>query len=158
MHGRIRSRSFGYLSQFQHRITIKGVKKIFLLDKDTVDYHNLNRQILFSKEDIGKSKVIQALVFANTTKVEAAAKALEKHNLRTEIVPMHMDVLTNWDKVVAAAKECTVLFNMIDTGEYLDLAVQSLAIKYGIAFCLGGTFRSTITVDFIPAKGIVVIT
>jgi hypothetical protein len=30
-----------------------------------------------------------------------------------------MDVLTNWDKVVEAAKECTILFNMIDVGEYL---------------------------------------
>jgi hypothetical protein len=85
--------------------------------------------------------------------VEAAAKALEQHNLRTEIVPMHMDVLTNWDKVVSAARECTILFNMIDTGEYLDLAVQSLAIKLGIAFCIGGTFRSTVTVDFIKSGG-----
>jgi len=118
-----------------------GVKKIFLLDKDTVDYHNLNRQILFSKEDIGKPKV------------EAAKQALQKHNLRTEIVTMHMDVLTNWDKVVEAARECTVLFNMIDVGEYLDLAVQSLALKLGISFCLGGTFRTTITVDYFQPKG-----
>ena len=38
-----------------------------------------------------------------------------------------MDVLTNWKKVVEVAKESTVIFNMIDTGEYLDLAFQSLA-------------------------------
>lgn len=118
-----------------------GVKKLFLLDKDTVDYHNLNRQILFSKEDIGKPKV------------EAAKKALEKHNLRTELVAMHMDVLKNWDKVVIASKECNILFNMIDVGEYLDVALQSLALKAGASLCLGGTFRSTITVDFFTAKG-----
>lgn len=47
-----------------------GVKKIYLVDKDVVDEHNLNRQILFSKEDIG------------TSKVEAAYEALKKHNLR----------------------------------------------------------------------------
>ena len=129
------------------------MKKIFLLDKDTVDYHNLNRQILFSKDDIGTSKVILSHPITANGKVEAAAKSLEKHNLRTEIVPMHMDVLTNWDKVVQAARECTVIFNMIDTGDYLDLAVQSLAKKLGIAFCIGGTFRSTITVDFITPKG-----
>jgi molybdopterin/thiamine biosynthesis adenylyltransferase len=69
-----------------------GVKKIILLDKDTVDYHNLNRQvsfdnsvacgitvqILFSREDIGKPKV------------EMAKNMLERHNLRTEIVTMRI--------------------------------------------------------------------
>jgi molybdopterin/thiamine biosynthesis adenylyltransferase len=40
-----------------------GVKKIYLLDKDVVDHHNLNRQVLFSKDHIGKSKVnIRVLV------------------------------------------------------------------------------------------------
>jgi molybdopterin/thiamine biosynthesis adenylyltransferase len=34
-----------------------GVQKIFLVDKDVVDAHNLNRQILFSKEDVGVPKV-----------------------------------------------------------------------------------------------------
>jgi len=118
-----------------------GVKKIFLVDKDTVDYHNLNRQILFSKEDIGKPKV------------EAAVKALEKHNLRTEIIVMQIEVLSNWEKIVQISKECTVIFNMIDVGEYLDMAVQSLALKLGIPFCLGGTFRTTLTTDFYSGKG-----
>jgi len=117
-----------------------GVKKIFIVDKDVVDVHNLNRQILFSKDDIGKKKV------------EAAFKNLQHHNLRTEIVPLHINVLTEWAKVVEIGRECTVVFNMIDVGEYLDLAVQSLALKYNIPFCLGGTFRTTITVDYFPAK------
>lgn len=34
-----------------------GVGKLILLDKDVVDTHNLNRQILFSREDVGKVKV-----------------------------------------------------------------------------------------------------
>jgi hypothetical protein len=34
-----------------------GFKRIYLLDNDVVDTHNLNRQILFSKDDIGKPKV-----------------------------------------------------------------------------------------------------
>jgi molybdopterin/thiamine biosynthesis adenylyltransferase len=38
-----------------------GVKKIFLVDKDVVDAHNLNRQILFSKEDVGLPKVSKIL-------------------------------------------------------------------------------------------------
>lgn len=118
-----------------------GVKRIYILDKDTVEYHNLNRQLLFSKEDIGKPKV------------EAAAKALQHHNIRTEIIPLHMDILYNWTEIVRIAKDCTVIFNMIDVGEYLDLALQSLALRYGIPFCIGGTYRNTLTVDYISAKG-----
>jgi len=38
-----------------------GVKKIILLDKDSVDISNLNRQILFEASDLGKSKADVAL-------------------------------------------------------------------------------------------------
>ncbi len=34
-----------------------GVAKIFMVDYDVVDIHNLNRQILFSSSDVGKPKV-----------------------------------------------------------------------------------------------------
>ena len=34
-----------------------GVKKMILIDKDVVEVHNLNRQILFTNKDVGKSKV-----------------------------------------------------------------------------------------------------
>jgi molybdopterin/thiamine biosynthesis adenylyltransferase len=34
-----------------------GVGKLILLDKDVVDVHNLNRQILFDHADVGHSKV-----------------------------------------------------------------------------------------------------
>lgn len=37
-----------------------GFKKFVLIDCDVVDETNLNRQILFTKKDIGKSKVISA--------------------------------------------------------------------------------------------------
>lgn len=35
-----------------------GVKKIILIDKDTVDITNLNRQILFKLSDVGLPKAI----------------------------------------------------------------------------------------------------
>jgi molybdopterin/thiamine biosynthesis adenylyltransferase len=34
-----------------------GVGKMIMLDKDVVDISNLNRQILFGFEDVGKPKV-----------------------------------------------------------------------------------------------------
>ena len=34
-----------------------GVGKLILLDKDVVEIHNLNRQMLFDHGDVGKLKV-----------------------------------------------------------------------------------------------------
>lgn len=33
-----------------------GIKKLIIIDYDIVDIHNLNRQIMFSVEDVGKPK------------------------------------------------------------------------------------------------------
>lgn len=38
-----------------------GIGKIFLVDYDSVDLHNLNRQLLYSHNDVGKPKVEAAL-------------------------------------------------------------------------------------------------
>ncbi|KAJ3439547.1 ubiquitin-activating enzyme e1 [Anaeramoeba flamelloides] len=118
-----------------------GFKKIFILDFDVVDDHNLNRQILFSKKHINKSKI------------DSAMEALESHNLRTEIVPMEMEALGNWSKIVKAARECTVIFNLIDVGAYWDVAVQSLGLSLGIPVVVGGTFNQMMSFDFYPPEG-----
>jgi molybdopterin/thiamine biosynthesis adenylyltransferase len=34
-----------------------GLKKIILVDYDKVDLHNLNRQFMYTLEDVGHSKV-----------------------------------------------------------------------------------------------------
>jgi tRNA A37 threonylcarbamoyladenosine dehydratase len=41
-----------------------GVKKIYIVDYDVVDNHNMNRQLMYSVKDIGKRKVDCALVNA----------------------------------------------------------------------------------------------
>lgn len=38
-----------------------GVKKVIIVDYDVVDIHNLNRQVMYGLEDVGKSKVESAL-------------------------------------------------------------------------------------------------
>eukprot|EP00008_Paramoeba_atlantica_P007698 CAMPEP_0201485694 /NCGR_PEP_ID=MMETSP0151_2-20130828/9794_1 /ASSEMBLY_ACC=CAM_ASM_000257 /TAXON_ID=200890 /ORGANISM="Paramoeba atlantica, Strain 621/1 / CCAP 1560/9" /LENGTH=271 /DNA_ID=CAMNT_0047869939 /DNA_START=136 /DNA_END=951 /DNA_ORIENTATION=+ len=118
-----------------------GLKKIFLVDMDVVDIHNLNRQMIFGKKDVNKSKV------------ESSHQNLEQfHNLCTEIVPLEVNALTGWQKIVEAAKQSDVIFNMIDVGTYFDVAVQALALKVGAAFVFGGTFAETFTVDFYPDR------
>ncbi|RCW60266.1 MULTISPECIES: HesA/MoeB/ThiF family protein [Halanaerobium] len=51
-----------------------GVKKIYLYDYDQVEISNLNRQLCYGKNDIGRPKV------------EAAAEFLGKFELETEVI------------------------------------------------------------------------
>jgi hypothetical protein len=67
---------------------------------------------------------------------------------------MDMDALTNWDQIVRASEDCTVMFNMIDVGDYFDAAVQSLALVRGIPMVLGGTFQVSLYLEFITDKQI----
>jgi hypothetical protein len=64
-----------------------------------------------------------------------------------------MNAVTNWRKIVELTKESTLIFNAIDVGDYFDAAVSSLALKRGIPLIQGGTFRTTMTVDFYGPKG-----
>lgn len=97
-----------------------GVKKLILVDYETVDLLNLNRQILFSHRHIGISKA------------KAAEEVLrESHmlNPQMEIESYNMDVLKLWPKVVELCTESSVVFNMIDVGENFDAAVQALCMQ-----------------------------
>jgi molybdopterin/thiamine biosynthesis adenylyltransferase len=119
-----------------------GVKKIICVDYDTVDSHNLNRQLLYNKEHVDKKKA------------EIAKEELEKQNLTTEIECYDLDACKNWNKIVEFAKQSTVVFNMIDVGDYWDYAVQSLCLALNLTFVSGGTFQTTVTVDYVHKKNI----
>jgi molybdopterin/thiamine biosynthesis adenylyltransferase len=113
-----------------------GVDTIHLLDRDAVDASNLNRQILFSLLDVGKSKV------------EVAAQHLKHiHNLKTNIYHYHIDAVTNWSSIVEIAKKCTVIFNNIDYGAVFDYAVNSLCKSLNILYVAGSTYANTIEIN-----------
>jgi molybdopterin/thiamine biosynthesis adenylyltransferase len=118
-----------------------GVKKVILIDYDVVDSHNLNRQILYGTRDIGRPKV------------EAAKDALAMHNLVSEVETYNMDIVKEWSRVVALAREATVIFNMIDYGDYFDLSAQSLALHLKVPLIMGGTFSSCLTIDLFLPEG-----
>ena len=65
-----------------------------------------------------------------------------------------MDALTNWDKIVNFVEESDVVFNMIDVGEYWDVAMQSLCMKKQKLMICGGTFCQQLNCDiFRPGEG-----
>ena len=125
-----------------------GVKKIILVDKDEVETTNMNRQILYKIGDIGQPK-------AHIAK----ERLIEQHVVsdKTQVETHSMDVLPNWQKVVQLVEESSVVFNMIDVGEYWDVAVQSLCMKKKKLLIQGGTFCQQLNVDiFRPGEACVV--
>jgi molybdopterin/thiamine biosynthesis adenylyltransferase len=70
-----------------------GVKKAIIIDYDVVDIHNLNRQIMYGIDDIGKSKV------------DCAIKNSKHHNIgNTEIAGYVIDAVKNWSIIIQLAK------------------------------------------------------
>jgi len=57
-------------------LTLAGIGKIIILDHDVVEESNLNRQILYREEDIGKKKV------------QIAARRLKEINPHVKIIPI----------------------------------------------------------------------
>lgn len=116
-----------------------GVKKIILLDRDVYEASNLTRQVLGSLAD----------ATAGRRKVDVARdNLLAVHNLRSEIVTMHMDAVLNWGAVVEAARECDVVFNAIDFGAMFDLAVCALCKELGIPMVTGSSYGHTAIAEF----------
>jgi len=118
-----------------------GVGKIVLLDFDTYDASNLTRQCLGAPSDVGSRKV------------DAAARCLrEYHNLRSEIETMHCNVLTEWPRVVEAARNCDVIFNGVDVGSMFDYCANSLAKELGIPLLQGQSYGWTFNVEFYSSR------
>lgn len=105
-----------------------GFAKIFLLDYDIVEDHNLNRQQLYTLEDIGKSKV-----------VSARTSLLRNHNLVTKIETYNVDALKEWQLVLKLIKQSDVIFNTIDYGDHFDYAIGCACYQLNTPMILGGT-------------------
>jgi molybdopterin/thiamine biosynthesis adenylyltransferase len=121
-----------------------GVKELILVDKDVVEPSNLNRQILFNAQSLGR------------TKVEAAAAALiQFHCLPgdrpTVITTFHGDAVDNWSTIVEYASRSTVLFNCIDHGAQFDVAAGALAYSLQIPYVTGSSYSNTWIVEYFKA-------
>ena len=62
-----------------------GIKNIGMVDYDKVDFSNLNRQILFNTNDIGKFKVIQAKKFLQRVNKKAKIKAYNEKIIKKNV-------------------------------------------------------------------------
>ena len=51
------------------------------------------------------------------------------------------------------AKRSTFVYNCIDWGDKFDMAVASLCMKLSLPLVMGGTFSTSLTIDYFPPTG-----
>ncbi len=105
-----------------------GFKKIILVDYDIVEASNLNRQTLYSKNDIGKNKA------------DVAKNTLDNlDNLSSEIVAYNYDIFEDWQKTIEIVKESDFIMNSLDLPEIKRSLVGILCLKLGKPMIYSGT-------------------
>ena len=62
-------------------LALSGVTNIELVDMDTIDFSNLNRQFLFRKDDVGKFKCD---VVADFIKIRCPKVEIKTHKTRVQ--------------------------------------------------------------------------
>lgn len=98
-----------------------GVNRIYLFDYDLVEISNLNRQLLYGRNDIGRPKV------------EAAAEILSQFELETEIIAVN-EKITMETEIPA---EIDIIFDGMDNFESRYI-LDDLALKNRLPFIHAG--------------------
>ncbi|HKL12748.1 MAG TPA: HesA/MoeB/ThiF family protein [Halanaerobiales bacterium] len=98
-----------------------GINKIYLYDHDKVELSNLNRQIFYGKDDIGKNKV------------DIAKKQLDKFDLDTEIVAIHETI----DENIELPDDIDLVFDALDNFN-TRFILEELSYSSKIPFIHGG--------------------
>ena len=117
-----------------------GVGRVRVIDRDFIEYHNLQRQLLFTERDIEES----------LPKAVAAERHLREANSAVEVEGVVADFgRTNAEKLVEGAD---VIVDGLDNFETRFL-INDVALKLGIPWVYGGAIGSTgMTATFLPDR------
>jgi molybdopterin/thiamine biosynthesis adenylyltransferase len=107
-------------------LTAVGVGHITIVDFDTVELPDLNRQILYGEEDVGKRKVT------------VAKRKLSRLNSRVEITPVFAKITE--ENALSLIKGAQVIVDGLDNSD-TRLVVNSACIKQKIPYIYGGVSR-----------------
>lgn len=115
-----------------------GVGRVRVIDRDFIEYHNLQRQVLFTERDIED----------NLPKAEAAERHLRQANSAVSVEGVVADFSpANAEKLVEGAD---VIVDGLDNFETRFL-VNDVALKLRIPWVYGGAIGSTgMTATFLP--------
>lgn len=109
-------------------VTRLGFKKIILVDHDIIEASNLNRQTLYSKNDLGKRKV------------EVAKNTLDNlDNLNSEIIAHDYNLFKDWQKTINLIKKSDYVMNGLDLPEIKRSLIGILCQKLGKPMIYSGT-------------------
>ncbi|MFB0516821.1 MAG: ThiF family adenylyltransferase, partial [Candidatus Neomarinimicrobiota bacterium] len=117
-----------------------GLGKVKIVDRDFIEYHNLQRQVIFSEEDIE----------AGLPKAIAAERHLNKVNSSVEVEGVVADVnYANIERLVAGAD---LILDGLDNLE-TRLLINDVSLKHNIPWVYGGAISSYgMTMNIIPNK------
>ena len=115
-----------------------GVGKVRIIDRDFIEYHNLQRQVLFDEDDI-KNQLPKAI---------AAERHLKKVNSSIEIEGIVADVnYTNIERLISGTD---VILDGLDNSETRFL-INDVSLKHKIPWIYGGAISSSgMTMTIVP--------
>lgn len=117
-----------------------GVGKVSIVDRDFIEYHNLQRQALFDEEDI-KLQLPKAI---------AAQKHLEKINSLVEIEGIVADV--NFSNIEKFCSGKDLIMDGVDNLETRYL-INDISLKLSVPYIYGGAISSLgMTMTIIPGQ------
>lgn len=104
-------------------LTMAGVGRIRLIDQDTVETHNLQRQVLYGVDDV------------RTPKVEAAVRRLKSLNPQVHLVPIAENVReTNVDDIVS---DCDCIVDGLDNMATRYI-INRASVRHSIPYIFAG--------------------
>ncbi len=117
-----------------------GVGAVRIVDRDFIEYHNLQRQVLFDEGDIK----------ARLPKAAAAERHLSKVNSSVKVEGIVADA--NYTNIERFCRGADVILDGLDNSE-TRLLVNDVALKHGVPFVYGSAIASSgMTMTVIPGE------
>ncbi len=117
-----------------------GVGRTRIIDRDFIEYHNLQRQVLFDEDDI-KNQLPKAI---------AAEQHLRKVNSSVEIEGIVADV--NYTNIERLVRDADIILDGLDNFE-TRLLINDVSLKHKIPWVYGGAISSYgMTMNIIPGE------
>ena len=119
-------------------LALTGVGSLTIVDFDYVEEVNLDRSVLFRREDVGRPKV------------EAASDGIRRLNPDVEVVAINGDIA--YDVGIGLLREADAIIGCVDS-RWARYCINRLAFRAGRQWVDGGIFGLTGTVRvFTPGK------
>ena len=117
-----------------------GVGKVRIIDRDFIEYHNLQRQALFDEDDI-RNQLPKAI---------AAERHLKKVNSSIEIEGIVADV--NYTNIEGFVHDADIILDGLDNLETRFL-INDVSLKHKIPWVYGGAISASgMTMNIIPGQ------